>query len=297
MTSPQAVNPRFRNHEVSRRLFYGTPVGVTAIVLLVLFALFTVASVDFEASRVSPQKRSIFSEDESSLPKAAEVSHNAWEAKEGPKLHSGGEAPKNASFAGFQPNPASVGQNVTTLVRQSGVESGGLGDRHVESGASALVEEADDSSDWDVGWGAESPIEDSDALVDEEESSEEAEPVEESDNGPIDWKYDVCLLVKIGRKGGARPNVPFAELYRLFNAAKGAPNGSEPWKTLSERRLYVGTDFADILCLMVRDDLGPQVECTTYNRFGVKTNQVNIGVHQIRVTSVRRIRCRVQGLT
>ncbi|KAG0600979.1 hypothetical protein M758_11G075400 [Ceratodon purpureus] len=275
----------------SLKRLYRNPVGVTAISLLVLFAIFTVARVDFEASRISPQNSlkwlffskadlNTFSEGDSSLPEPAKVTQNAWETKEGSNSHPGSEVPKNASLPGIQPNPAAepvaVVQNTTVPVAESFAElvevSEGLGDKHDERVASTLVEESDGLSDWDPGWGDENPANESE-LVDEEDLVEDSELAEESDTRPIEWQYDVCLLVKFGRRGGDRPTVPFSELYRLFNAAKGAPNGSEPWKTLSERRLFVGADFADILCLMVRDDLGPQVECTNYNRFGVKSNQ------------------------
>lgn len=264
---------------------YGTLLGATAISLLVLFALSTVARVEFEASGVSSQKGlnwffisqpdlNTFSEDGPSL---SEPTHSAWEAKGEPNSHPRTEAPKNASFVGIQPNPvsepAAVAQNTSTPVSESVEES-----RHRASVASTLVEESDVSTEWDAAWGDGSLVEDSEALLEEEESLEDTEPVDEADTRPIEWKHDVCLLVKIGRRGGYRPNVPFGELYRLFNAAKGAPNGSEAWVTLRERRLFVGTDFADILCLMVRDDLGPHVECTNYNRFGVKTNQVTIHI-------------------
>ena len=53
------------------------------------------------------------------------------------------------------------------------------------------------------------------------------------------------------------------------------------WKTLNKKRLLVGTNFTDILCLMVCNDLGPHVEYTNYNRFGVKTNQVMIDIHRL----------------
>jgi hypothetical protein len=282
---------KFQGGGALKRL-YAAPVGVSAIALLVLLALITVARVDFEASRIRPHKGlkwlfvsqsdvNAFTADDASLPKRAKVTHNAWEAKHGSGNSS--ENLKNASVVEIEPNPnlelVAAVENATAAVDASGAESGEESEGAGESVESAVVEEADASSDWDPGWGA---GEDTDALVDEEEEEEDAVPVEGSDTGPIEWKYDVCLLVKIGRRdGGDRPNVPFAELYRLFNAAKGAPNGSVPWKTLSERRLLVGTDFADILCLMVRDDLGPHVECTNYNRFGVKTNQVMIDIHRL----------------
>ncbi|XP_024403622.1 uncharacterized protein [Physcomitrium patens] len=154
------------------------------------------------------------------------------------------------------------------------------GDEHAnaEKNSSTTIEDgadAGDSIDWDTGWGeidldqiASSPI--------EEESGKDNVGQEEFQLVPTastKWVYDVCLLVSTGRKPNIdRPALPYGELYRLFNAAKGAPNGTEPWSSLSERKLYVGGDFSTILCLMVSDELGPSVECSNYNKFGVKTN-------------------------
>ncbi|KAG0569078.1 hypothetical protein KC19_6G064000 [Ceratodon purpureus] len=260
--------------------------GVFATVLVILCALFTIATVDFSTSS-SPQR----SLDWLLSSEPGQNTNVAWYS--GEHLPPPTQIVENGS-TGVESQLATAPTEVTEIVHpapspvaEESVPSIRDGDHveieeTVESAPNPSV--AFEASVGDLGDGgtvdsAPSPDEE---LGDEEFSEpSELDSVEEtpapessveesaekwgqqSGEALTNWNYGVCLLVTMGRSWAKR-GLPYSELYRLFNAAKG----------LKKRKVLVGTD-ADptIFCKMVRDAMGPSARCVNFNRLGVTSNK------------------------
>lgn len=246
--------------------------GVAATLLTILCGVVTLVTVDFSASS-SPQRRlewllgsepgqitkaawrtrqhlpppsqvpeNVVKSQLGSAPESAEVPHSAASPSEEESIPSS----TDGGYVDSAPTP------IEDLVASVG---GSDNEEKVDTAASPSEAEFHESGAWDSVAEAPAP-----------ESS-----VEESAQRPpsIKWNYDVCLVVTMGRSGTRtnRQALPYSELYRLFNAARGLKKG----------KLFVGTN-ADptIFCKMVRDALGSSAECSTYNRVDVTTNKVTI---------------------
>lgn len=268
------------------------------MLLVILCALVTFASVDFEAVSKGPQRSLdwlLGSDPRGILPKAATKPATEDHVWESPRSQPGLIPPSQL--------PDNVSSNVEARQEDSTAEwaSGELdrGDMEPEIGPTSFeLDDSDMESEIEPTSGEE--LDDSSINLELEEDNEALAPVpavefagsDDWDNqtvvsggnedpgvprnsdvtASIEWNYDACLLVNVGRRTvrSAPPGLPYGELYRLFNAVKGAANG----RLRVDRKVFVGADLSVIFCKMVRDALGPEVECSNYNRVW-RTKKVN----------------------
>lgn len=85
----------------------------------------------------------------------------------------------------------------------------------------------------------------------------------------VKWKYEVCLLVRIGESAAGSPALPYTELYRLFDAVRDSVSESRQSRgpVQAGAEIYVAADSPALFCKMARDaDLGLPVVCSALPR-------------------------------